>query len=104
MDEEMPGFWADEPGKGSVLSMPNYVGFQLAMQLAGSGMEIPYKELFWAHDHTEGMGVFRRIAKPTVALISKQITPRLKAELIGAFVAMGLDTSVFSFSKNSNKD
>lgn len=95
--EEMPGFWADEPGKGSVLSMPNYVGFQLAMQLAERGMEIPYKKLFWAQDHKEGMRVFRRVAKPTVALIGKQITKQLRAELIGTFVAMGLDTSVISF-------
>ena len=102
--EERPGFWADEPGKGSVLSVPNYIGFQLAMQLAESGMEIPYKELFWAQDHTEGMRIFTGIAKPMVALIGKQITKQLRAELIGAFVAMGLDTSVLSFGKNSNKD
>lgn len=94
--EERPKFWTSRPGRGSVISTQNYVGFQLAMQLVSSGKEIPYNDLFWAIDHKNGMKIFTCIAKPLLVLIDEEIKPDIRAEIIGSLVEMDLDMNVLS--------
>lgn len=86
-------FFPSEPGEGSVLSVPNYIGFYLGAQLARSGQDIPYRDLFHASDQKQGMRIFTDIEKPRIVCAVER-GKTVRAEIAGAFVAMGLDTSI----------